>query len=300
MTDALAAVTNESQGTCPQDLGTDLAHSNLQQSNKPKSFNLVPMVRSPKKRQSHPKPAPYKRKPKTPHQKDGPATSTKHSDTSERKNLTLNDWLMVFAYINEHPDLPQDRIVQHFKTRKEGVLEFTQATLSRKLKDRTHLEQCIESYPSALSSKRPLVVTRPDVEEALKGESYTGAMLWEKRRKLEEKFGVPETERLIGDGWIAPFCKAYNIKEYRRHGEARSVDIEAVKHEWLQVGRLLSTFPVRDHWNFDESSLFAMAPPDRGLATHQMSGKKKEKFRVILGFATNADGSKKLPLFFIG
>jgi hypothetical protein len=31
-----------------------------------------------------------------------------------------------------------------------------------------------------------------------------------------------------------------------------------------------------------------------------MSGKKKEKFRVTLGFATNADGSEKLPLFFIG
>jgi hypothetical protein len=31
-----------------------------------------------------------------------------------------------------------------------------------------------------------------------------------------------------------------------------------------------------------------------------MSGKKKEKFRVTLGFATNTDGSEKLPLFFIG
>jgi hypothetical protein len=137
------------------------------------------------------------------------------------------------------------------------VLEFTQATLSRKLKDRVHLEQRIESYPGALSSKRPHVVTRPDVEEALvewitsmeqKGESYTGAMLREKWQKLEEKFGVLEAEQLIGDGWIAPFCKAYNIKEYRRHGEAGSVDIEAVKHERVRVGRLLSTFPVRV-WN---------------------------------------------------
>ncbi|KAG2127741.1 hypothetical protein BD769DRAFT_1574924, partial [Suillus cothurnatus] len=171
--------------------------------------NLVPMVRSPKKRQPRPKPAPYKRKPKTPHQKDGPATSTKHSNTSRRENLTLNDWMMVFAYIDEHPYLPQDRIVQHFKTRKEGVLKFTQATLSQKLKDRMHLEQRIESYPSALSSKQPRIVTRPDVEEALvewitsmeqKGESYTGAMFREKRRKLEEKLGVPETEQLIGDG----------------------------------------------------------------------------------------------------
>ncbi|KAG0700896.1 hypothetical protein DFH29DRAFT_929636 [Suillus ampliporus] len=78
------------------------------------------MVRSPKKRQPHSNPTPYKRKPKTPRQKDGPATSTKISDTNGRKNLTLTDWLVVFAYIDEHPDLPQD-----------WVLEFTQATLER-------------------------------------------------------------------------------------------------------------------------------------------------------------------------
>ncbi|KAG1760900.1 hypothetical protein EDD22DRAFT_780500, partial [Suillus occidentalis] len=102
------------------------------------------------------------------------------------KNLTLNHWLMVFAYIDEHPDLPQDCIVQHFKTQKEGVLEFTQATLSQKFKDCAHLKQCIESYPGALSSKQPHVVTCPNVKEALvewitsmeqKGESYTGVML---------------------------------------------------------------------------------------------------------------------------
>jgi hypothetical protein len=31
-----------------------------------------------------------------------------------------------------------------------------------------------------------------------------------------------------------------------------------------------------------------------------MAGKKKEKFRITLGFACNADGSEKLPLLFIG
>ena len=42
------------------------------------------------------------------------------------------------------------------------------------------------------------------------------------------------------------------------------------------------------------------APPDQGLATKQTSGKKKEKFQLMLGLAVNADGSEKLPLFFIG
>jgi len=40
-------------------------------------------------------------------------------------------------------------------------------------------------------------------------------------------------------------------------------------------------------------------PPDQGLATKQMSGKKGSKNRITLGFACNADGSEKLEIFFI-
>jgi len=46
--------------------------------------------------------------------------------------------------------------------------------------------------------------------------------------------------------------------------------------------------------------LFGSAPPDRGLATKQMNGKKKDKFRLTLGFACNSNGSEKTPVFFIG
>jgi len=42
------------------------------------------------------------------------------------------------------------------------------------------------------------------------------------------------------------------------------------------------------------------APPDHGLATKQMSGKKKDKFRITISFACNADGSEKLEPIFIG
>jgi hypothetical protein len=31
-----------------------------------------------------------------------------------------------------------------------------------------------------------------------------------------------------------------------------------------------------------------------------MSGKKKDKFRITVTFACNADGSKKMPIFYIG
>ncbi|KIJ30645.1 hypothetical protein M422DRAFT_186844, partial [Sphaerobolus stellatus SS14] len=41
------------------------------------------------------------------------------------------------------------------------------------------------------------------------------------------------------------------------------------------------------------------APPDCGSATQHLSGKKTDKFHVMLGLACNADGPEKLPLCFI-
>jgi hypothetical protein len=96
----------------------------------------------------------------------------------------------------------------------------------------------------------------------------------------------------------------YNIMEYRRHREARSVDHkadhEAVVAEQIRLREILAPFAKKDRWNFDESALFAFAPPDRGLATQQSSGEKKSKFRITLGFACNADGSEKSEIIFIG
>jgi len=62
------------------------------------------------------------------------------------------------------------------------------------------------------------------VEE--KGETVNGPMLQEKQQRYENYFNVPENDRLNGNGWVASFCKAYKIKEYRRHGEASSADME--------------------------------------------------------------------------
>lgn len=78
------------------------------------------------------------------------------------------------------------------------------------------------------------------------------------------------------------------------------MDPMLVEAERRRMREVLAAFAQRDRWNFDESSFFAFAPPDRGLALKQMSGKKRSKFRVSLGFACNADGSEKMPLVFIG
>ena len=211
------------------------------------------------------KPAPYNRKSRPLGPKaDTPRTSAK-AITTHRQNLTLSDWLVVFQFIDEHPNVSQSQVVLHFKTRQEGALFFTQSTLSRKLDQRAELEARKEANPNAMSSKRPRVVTHPDIERALilwiahmqeNKETVTGPMLRAKRKHFEEMLNVPENEQLPGEGWVQSFCKTYKLKEYRRHGEASSAGAEAVEAEQKRMRDLMKKFAPRDRWNFDETSLF--------------------------------------------
>jgi hypothetical protein len=41
------------------------------------------------------------------------------STTEHRHNLTLQDWLTVFAFIDDHPSLNQGEVVVHFSSARE-------------------------------------------------------------------------------------------------------------------------------------------------------------------------------------
>jgi hypothetical protein len=220
------------------------------------------------KRKPRDKPAAYSRpaKQQRKNAEDTPRTSARSPECStSRQNLTLSDWMTVYSFVDTHSDMPQVEVVWHFKSLESGALIFNQSTLSRKIRERSKMEARLNDNPSALSSKRPRVVTRPDVERALilwirhmesKRETVTGPMLREKRKKFEDEFDVPEEERLPGEAWVQSFCKAYKIREYRQHGEAGSVDPEAVAAERERCRRILAKFAPRDWWNFDETLFF--------------------------------------------
>ena len=89
---------------------------------------------------------------------DAPRTSAQSPNTS-RQNLTLADWLTVYAYIDAHPSATQSNIVEHFRTLQSGALTFNQSTLSRELRERSEMQARANDNPNALSSKRPRIVT---------------------------------------------------------------------------------------------------------------------------------------------
>ncbi|KIK22666.1 hypothetical protein PISMIDRAFT_102220, partial [Pisolithus microcarpus 441] len=59
---------------------------------------------------------------------------------------------------------------------------------------------------------------------------------------FEDEFHVPQEERLSGEGWLHLFCKTYKIWEHWWHGEAGSVDLEAVEIEWQWCQKILARF----------------------------------------------------------
>jgi hypothetical protein len=48
------------------------------------------------------------------------------------------------------------------------------------------------------------------------------------------------------------------MKEYRRHGEAASVNLAAVAAERQRISKCLEKYMPKDQWNMDESGLFGL------------------------------------------
>ena len=82
-----------------------------------------------------------------------------------------------------------------------------------------------------------------------KEETVSDPMLLEKRKTFEEMLKVLEDKQLHGVGWLSPFCRVYKIKAYRRHGEAGSVDLNAVKTERKRIQELLKKYAPKDRFN---------------------------------------------------
>ncbi|KIK90525.1 hypothetical protein PAXRUDRAFT_151738, partial [Paxillus rubicundulus Ve08.2h10] len=90
------------------------------------------------------------------------------------------------------------------------------------------------------------------------------------------------------------------LKEFCQHGEAGSVNLEAVEKEQELIRNIYAEYAPKDNLNFDKSGLFGFAPPNQGIASKQMLGKKSNKFHITVGFMCNATGTEKWPIFYIG
>ncbi|KAJ7580836.1 hypothetical protein C8J56DRAFT_1057794 [Mycena floridula] len=64
-----------------------------------------------------------------------PRTTQRRMEARKRERLTAFDWLLVYVFVDDHPDWDQAEVVEHFASRREDALKFLQSALSRKLSD---------------------------------------------------------------------------------------------------------------------------------------------------------------------
>jgi hypothetical protein len=76
--------------------------------------------------------------------------------------------------------------------------------------------------------------------------------------------------------------------------------MDAVLSEQKAVKKIVSRFHPKNVFNGDETAFIRSVPPDAGLSSKRLSGKKKDKTRITAFFLCNADGSEKHEIFFIG
>ena len=73
-----------------------------------------------------------------------------------------------------------------------------------------------------------------------------------------------------------------------------------MSREQNRVSIIADGYETWNVWNLDEGPLNPYTTLDRGLASKQMSGKKKNKSRITVVFACNSDGSERMEPLFIG
>ena len=112
----------------------------------------------------------------------------------------------------------------------------------------------------------------------------------------------PREEKTLkfSNGWLDAWKERYKIKEFKKHGESGDVDMKIVENNLPVLRNILGVYLQQDIYNMDETAFFYQLIPDRSLATKLWEGGKQSKHRMTVVVCTNATGSDKIPLWFIG
>ncbi|KAJ5256574.1 hypothetical protein N7478_012678 [Penicillium angulare] len=133
------------------------------------------------------------------------------------------------------------------------------------------------------------------------GYPITGPLLQTKAAEIWSQ--IPEYQNqqrpAFSDGWLTRFKKRHNRRYHTFHGEAASVP-SSVHDQMKEIRTICDQYKPSEIYTMDETGLFWRQMPNGGLSDRKIAGKNKNKTRISLIVATNADGSDRMPLWLIG
>ena len=141
-------------------------------------------------------------------------------------------------------------------------------------------------------------------QEREKNTPITGPIIAEKAKVLFPLL-YPETSKPFkaSQGFLWRFCKRHGVREISIQGEKLSADMVGATVFQEEFKSLVGEYSLDQIFNCDETGLYYRLLPRKTLACvfeKRADGQKKCKDRVTINACSNASGSIKLPLLFIG
>ena len=145
------------------------------------------------------------------------------------------------------------------------------------------------------------------VQKRSQGIPITGPILREKAQLFYQQLHGDSSSSTFqaSTGWQWRFCQRHGIRQLSLQGEKLSADLDAPDPFREKLLDLIEDegFTLEEIYNCDETGLYYRLLPEKTLAArseNEAPGMKKQKERVTLIACSNATGSHKLPLMFVG
>lgn len=225
-----------------------------------------------------------------------------------RKAISTAQRRALRQHARTHPQLSQRHLIAWFEDEFKQLI--TQPSVSESLSPRFAFLDHSDTRPDTSLRQRSRQSRWPQLEDALyqwflryeQQGPITEALIREQAARFWKR--LPHTADMelpvFSNGWVQRFKTRYQISSRRAHGEAASVDIASIHEQLAAVQAIARQYQPADCYNCDETGLFYKSVPERSLSTSNHSGIKNDKSRITLHFCCNADGSDKLPIWFIG
>ena len=145
------------------------------------------------------------------------------------------------------------------------------------------------------------------VQKRSQGIPITGPVLREKAQLFHQQLQCdkPSSSFQASTGWQWRFCQRHGIRQLTLQGEKLSCDSDAPAPFREKLLKLIEDegFTLQQIYNSDETGLYYRMLPEKTLAARsekEAPGMKNPKERITLMACSNATGTHKLPLMFIG
>jgi hypothetical protein len=121
-------------------------------------------------------------------------------------------------------------------------------------------------------------------------------------KKFSAELSAPSGRRVLFTraGWLRYFVARYGFRFKRAHGEIGSVDFDEAAKSVEALRGVSGQYHPANVFNMDETAFFYKFMPRCSYVLNAAPALKQDKSRVTVVVCTNANGTEKLPLLFVG